>query len=303
MIDHLTFTNGYGASISLYLKRPDLSGFFIKAIDGLGPVKNNINISQAVNFDGGMYNSSRLTSRNIVLRLGYYNDGSKTIEQIRQNSYDYFPMKQELTINVVTDNRNVLIKGYVESNEVTMFSRECGAIISIICPNPNFYDANYTNILFSGIDQIFEFPLENPSLVSPMIEFGSVYTYLQRNIPYLGDQSVGLVFYINIIGSVTTLGIHNLTSGESMVIDSTKLALITGADLTAGDQIILSTVKGSKFIYLVRAGVLWNILNALTSTAVWFNIRKGDNVFIYTAASGLSNIQLYAQHQTMYGGV
>ena len=69
MINFVEVTNYLGESFVLRLKDPAESGFFIRNIDGLGPAKANVNMTDIATIDGSRYNSSRLQTRNIVINL------------------------------------------------------------------------------------------------------------------------------------------------------------------------------------------------------------------------------------------
>ena len=71
MIKSVTVVNYLGESIKIELTKPDVSGFVIKYITGLGPVKAEINNTEISTGDGAIYNSARLNSRNIVLGLSF----------------------------------------------------------------------------------------------------------------------------------------------------------------------------------------------------------------------------------------
>ena len=60
-----------------------------------------------------------------------------------------------------TDNRMCETTGWVESNEPTIFSREEGCQISVICPDPYFYSLSKDSTIFSGIEPALEFPFSN----------------------------------------------------------------------------------------------------------------------------------------------
>lgn len=303
MIQSIKVTNHLGESVEMELKNPDNSGFFVRGIEGLGPSKSIVNLTEVLSADGAFYNSSRIASRNIVLDLGFYNWGIDSIETIRQQTYRFFPMKKSLTIEITTDNRVGITTGFVESNEPDIFSNRESTIISIVCPSAFFYGKTNIQTVFSGVDSLFEFPWENPSLTLPLIEFGSVFVNTQGNVFYTGDEETGVVIYINVLGPVNDLAVYNATRGQTIVIDSAKVITITGSDLIAGDQIIISTIRGSKYIYLIRNNVIYNLLSAIGVNADWFRIDRGDNVFTYTADSGLANLQFLIEHRIVYGGL
>ena len=135
MIKSVTVTNYLNQSITLELTRPELSGFIITSIDGLGPVNATINTTDIATTDGALFNSARVSTRNIVLSVRYL---GTVIEDIRQLSYKYFPVKKKVNLVIETDNRSLEIEGYVESNEPDIFSKEESAAISIVCAFPFF---------------------------------------------------------------------------------------------------------------------------------------------------------------------
>lgn len=304
MIRAVTFTNYLGDSIRLVLARPEESGFVIKSITGLGPGKANINTTEVATNDGSLFNSSRLPSRNIVVSLGYmWND---SVEDVRQLSYKYFPIKKKLTVLIESDNRQAEIEGYVESNDPTIFSKDEGSDISIICPNPFFYSAGENGInttIFYGVEPLFEFPFRNESLYEKLLLMGEIRNETERVVMYNGDAEIGITITIHAIGEASNITIYNTRTREVMRIDTEKLEKFTGSGIIAGDDIIICTIKGKKSISLLRNGKTTNILNCLDKNADWFQLAKGDNIFAYTAETGSSNLQFRIENRIVYEGV
>lgn len=304
MIKSIKITNYLGESLTLEMGSPDKSGLFIKKIEGLGPPKADINAKELATSDGGVYNSARATTRNIVLTLGFL--FNPTIEDMRQLTYKYFPIKQKLRFRIETDNRIAETYGYVESNEPEIFSKDEDTQISIICPDPYFYSAGKDGTqvtVFSGVEAQFEFPFSNESLTENLIEIGTLQYSTEQNIYYAGDSEVGVLITIHAIGSAGTITIYNTGTREMMKIDADKIGTLTGDGIINGDDIIISTSKGDKYINLVRDGVTKNILNALDKTSDWFQLAKGDNIFAYTATSGATNLQFKIENKLIYEGV
>lgn len=307
MIYSFAVTNYLGDRIKLELGRPDISGFLIKSVTGLGPVKANVNTTEVVTNDGSMFNSARLSQRNIVFQLVFVNTVyGETIEDVRQKSYKYFPVKKSVEIAIETDNRYVKIKGYVESNEPDIFSSQEGTQISIICPDPYFYSTseggnNVTD--FYTIDPVFEFPFSNESLTEPLLSFGEIQIKTEGVITYYGDSEIGVVIYIHAIGKATNINIYNTDTREVMSINTDRLEQLTGKGLVASDDVVINTAKGEKSITLVREGVSYNILNCLDKNTDWFSLSKGDNIFAFTAETGVTNLQFRIENQIIYEGV
>ena len=304
MIKSITVVNYHGESLKLTLTSPSLSGFVVQSINGLEPSKANINSTELATSDGSFFNSSRIVSRNITMSLKFLEN--PTIEDTRQKSYKYFPVKKPLMLIVETDNRTSYIYGYVESNEADIFSKQAGTVISIICPDPYFYsygDAEKQVTIFAGVIDNFEFPFYNDSLVDDLITFGEISLLKSQNILYQGNTDIGVVIYLHAIGEVTNVVIYNSLTNEVMRIDTTKLETLTGDPIIAGDDIVISTTIGNKSITLIRDGLSINILNCLNRDADWFRLSYGDNVFAFDAETGIDNIQLRIENQIRYEGV
>lgn len=304
MIRAITVTNYLGDSIRLELARPELSGFVVQSVTGLGPGTANINTTEVATNDGSLFNSSRVPSRNIVVSLKYMWQSS--IEDVRQLSYKYFPIKKQCTLLIETDNRQAEISGYVEANDPTIFSQNEGSNISIICPNPFFYSAGPNGInttIFYGVEPLFEFPFSNESLYECFIEMGLIKNQTEQVVVYNGDAEIGVTITIHAIGEASNITIYNTGTREVMRIDTDKLKKFTGSGIVAGDEIIICTVKGNKSISLLRNGITTNILNCIDKNSDWFQLAKGDNIFAYTAETGSTNLQFKIENRIVYEGV
>lgn len=315
MIKSVTVTNYLGERLKLELARPERSGFVVKSITGLGPGKANISTSDVITTDGGIFNSSRLSVRNIVLSLEFMRldqriDGqSLSIEEARQKSYRFFPIKRKVTLQFETDNRSVEISGYVESNEPTIFSKNEGTDISIICPDPYFYAYGEDGVIYTefyGLTPMFEFPFSNESTSEALIEMGSILETSQRIVTYNGDIETGVTITLHAVGEAKNITIfhQNADTSGAIRIDTNKLEALTGSPIKAGDDIIISTIKGNKFAKLVRDGKTRLILNCLDKNATWFQLVRGENVFTYTAdGDGVSNLNMAIESRVRYEGV
>lgn len=301
MIKTITITNHLSETVVFDLRNPEQSGFFIQSIEGLGPGKATINTTESLPIDGSRYNSSRLGNRNIVFQLGFLEN--PTIEDTRQNSYKYFPIKSNVEMLFETDNKTTKISGYVESNEPNIFSQQEGCVISIICPDPFFYSLTKEVVNFSSTISLFQFPFSNESLTEKLIEFGNVIAYPQETITYEGDVSVGIVMYIHVLETVNEFSIFNINTREYMTIDSSIIEYMTGQGLSIGDDIVVSTIKGAKSITLIRNGENINILNALIDGSSWFVLEKSDNVFYYNTLPEQADLQFRIEYQNIYEGI
>lgn len=162
MIESIKITNPLEETLELSLFEPEKSGFIIRSIEGLGPVKADVHMTESSTLDGSTDNGARLGTRNIVMSLLFI--GTPTIEDTRLKSYKYWPIKQNITFEIETDNRHCYTVGRVESNTPTIFDKQEGCQISILCPNPYFKDSESTSSKSSSVDALFEFPFSNESI-------------------------------------------------------------------------------------------------------------------------------------------
>lgn len=304
MVKAFTFTNYLDKSVKVTLKEaePD-HGLLIRSIDGLGPVHAQLNSTELVTIDGSKFNSARRLKRNIVINFIFV---GADIEAVRYRTYEYFPEKKYITVLAETDTRSAIAYGYVEYNDPTIFSKAEGCQVSIICDDPNFYamDGNQLQKTdFFSITPLFEFPFSNESLTEKLIEFGSIELYKEKVITYYGDVEVGILIRVHFLGPAGDMTIYNLDTRETMKLKLSAIQTLTGMDISAGDDIIISTVRNEPYVHLIRGGVMINVLNILDKHSTWFELRYGDNLFAFVADSGENNIQLMIENRTVYRGV
>ena len=305
MIRSITVKNYLNKEITLELARPEESGLIVTSVKGLGPAKANINVTNISTSDGGIFNSSRLDKRNIVMNLVFLQSPTETIEDIRQKTYIYFPIKKKVYLTIVTDNHTLETVGYVESNEPDIFSKQEGCGISIICPDPFFYSKEDNSTSFNGVESSFHFPFANDSLTVPLLEMGVLQNRTEQLVVYDGNSEIGMVIHIHSLGEATNITILNVLTGDKMILNTDRIKAImqTEKGIIAGDTITINTMRGDKSITLLRDGVTTNILNCLDRGSKWFTLTKGDNIFSYDAETGASNLQFYIMNKVAYDGV
>lgn len=302
MIKSIKVTNPKGESLVLDLFHPEKSGLIVRSISGLGPPKANINSTDLATADGALYSSARASTRNIVFNLQFM--FAPTIEDSRQLTYKYFPLKKLVKIEVETDNRSLETSGYVESNSPDIFSREETTQISIICLDPFFYDPNPSVTQFATVTPTFEFPFSNESTSEDLIEFGTINLDTRSTIDYVGDVDTGVLITIHALGSVSgSLTIYNVETQEKMVIDLAKIKTLIGKDYGSGDDIIISTVSGDKYVQVLHDGKYTNAIAAIEKLADWFQVSVGRNIFNFTVTKGIENLVMSFSYRNAYGGI
>lgn len=163
MIQSFKIVNYLGESLFLDIRRPEDTGLLVASVTGITPPKAEISTSQYALFDGSIVGNTRVEQRNIVMSIIFYMDNNErlSIEELRHRCYRYFPLRKELTFYVTNESGTYYIKGYVETNEINIFSKQEAAQISIICPDPHFKkEGSEKRPYVSTIEPTFQFPAE-----------------------------------------------------------------------------------------------------------------------------------------------
>ena len=306
MIKKITVINEFGESIDVTLADTEpQTGLFITEIEGLGPPKADINMNDIATMDGSIFQSSRGKERDISLHFLYISPEG-TIEDARQLTYKYFPLKRQVTLQIETDNRLAEVTGYVEANEPDIFSEQSGCQIDIKCESSwlkRVGPEGIQDIIFSDIHPEFEFEFEDYDEQSPSIEFSAIEIKRENVVNYKGEADSGIIMSIYAYGHFANPTIYNNRTRERMTIDTAKVEAIIGSAIKFGDEIRISTHQNDKYIHFIRDGVTTNILNALDKDADWFTIHPGDNIFSYTCTEGELDIVFMITVQILLQGV
>lgn len=331
MIKRVIITNYLGESVTINLSDEEPEhGFLITEIKGLGPPGGDINTTDLAISDGSIFNFAKLKQRNIVIYITL--TMAPTIEDSRQRSYKYFPMKKPLELLIETDNRRLKCVGYVEKNDPDIFSKDENIQVSIICPDPYLYSIYENETVFSGLESLFEFPFSNeieikhepiedtngdpildtsgekildrmPDDENRHLEFSNIVKDQQKNVFYEGDSDTGVVICLHFLGHVEDITIYNTGTREKMHIDTEVIESIIGSVISLGDSLRISTVRKNKTVTFIRGDEETNVLNSLDRGSVWLQLTKGDNWFAYVAKVGSGNIQFNITNQTLYEGI
>ena len=286
--------DGKRSVLTLPFNQSQVYRYILKKISGLGPVKAELNTSKIATKDGIIYNSQRIDSRNLVFDILLRKEKDSSIESSRQSLYGYFPRNVILKFTFYTDNTTVYCTGYVESNEPTMFDETSTQSISVICPNPYFYDIASNTISLNGILKSFEFPFEN-KLSEQTIEFGTIVKNSTGNIYYTGSQAIGVEIIISFSGDVSGLQIYNANTREKMEFNNYMFR--------NKQELHINSQRGEKSIMLFDGGNGTDLLNYLTNDSEFIHLENGDNVFAYKAASGSEHVSMTINNKVIYEGI
>lgn len=308
MFQSMTVTNARGDTLDLPIRNPMATGYNVVAIDGLGPVDAVLQTSNTVTTDGVIFNGARKDEREITINLAYHPESGKNIEDLRHGTYRYFPEKEEVTLVFHADTRSVRTTGIVESNEISIFSEKESSSIVVKCPDPWFRIDNELNRItsFSNIEPVFEFPFNwanNPVSEPNALWFGAIQNMHSKNIVYDGESEVGVIIRMLFDGPVNNIRIYNEEAGQEIDVFTDKVRQIIPDGIRKGDELVICTVPKQKYVEIIRDGVSTNILNAINRDVRFITLHKGANTIVYSADSGVDNILISIENETLYTGV
>ena len=307
MIKNVTITNEFGESITITLADTQpKTGLFITEIEGLGPPKADVITKKVATMDGTKFQIARGNERDIVFHFQYIPSDDITVEDARQLTYKYFPLKRKVNFIFETDNRSAEVDGYVEENEPDIFKEDSDTQITVKCESPwlsKYGLEGWQEVLFSDIDHRFEFEFEDPDEESPTLEFSAIEVKRENVIKYKGEADSGIIMSMYAYGRFTNPTIYNNTTREMLRIDTNKVESMIGSQIKHGDEIRISTYQNDKYIHFIRDGVTTNILNAIDKDADWFTIHPGDNIFSYTCQTGELDVEFSITARIILQGV
>ena len=294
MIKSVTITSKL-ASRKIDLRDPSTSGFALVNISGLGPVKSNITISDTALANGGVFNTARTSYRSIAITLVYMPGHVKlpeqerewmSIEDLRNYTYQLCPNQSEVNLLIENDNGIYSIDGYVEDNNVNIFSSREGSVINILCPDPYFRnatDGDEKMTVFTGIEPEFEFAFSNESLTQKLLETGEIKKISLNNVLYKGTINTGTRIVLSFNGDAKNIKLFNLTTSELLSINR---------PFVSGDNLEITSVVNNKKVILTHGSVKTNIIGSLDLMSDWINLQPGDNVIGYQAEEGDNHIEM-----------
>ena len=304
MIHTIVATNAKGDSVELDLANPWAGGIAVVGASGLGPADGTINTVNFATSDGALFNSSRIKSRDIELHLQFL---GSDIEEVRHRLLRYFRVKHPITLEFITDHRHTYITGYVEKNEIDIFSNKEGADITIVCPNPFFKlrdpAKGKNSVRFTTSKPSFEFEFQDPNVQSPTLIFGEMTSTGETVVVYEGDADASTIVDIQFLGPASGVKLYNTTTQTRINIDTNEISRLLGSTIKAGDRLSISSGVGDKYVKAYRDGKVYNALSALDRDSDWIFLTPGDNLITVRADTGIDNVSAIISFENLYESI
>lgn len=252
----------------------DTSGFIVKNIDGLDPVKATLTSSNFAGVDGAQYQSSRRETRNILIKLGLEPDPlTDTVRGLRNRLYGFFMPKAKVDLKFYDDEGiTATISGVVEDAPTPLFTETPEMVVSIICFEPDFLDT-----------------------VPGHFDGTSVSSDSMSIISYPGTSETGTIVTLNVNRSMSDFTIYHQPPNDNL------RQLDFSASLLSGDVLTISSVKGDKGIILNRGGTESSLLYGMSPQSSWIELMPGVNhIRLYATGAG---VPYTIDYTTRYGAL
>lgn len=273
MLTKVEATNRRGEVLALALEEDD-NPYQINDIEGLEPVKAILVSSSFAGTDGEVFQSARRGPRNIKIKLDLDPDFiNYDYTTLRQGLYAFFETKSQVKLRFYSSTGlYVDIDGVVEDFNAPLFQKEPKVDISIMCYKPDFIDARMVTVDGMTVTGTTSIPIEYP-----------------------GTVEAGVVVTLNVNRTMTEFTIYNVDEGGNI------LQLDFDGSLIAGDELVISSLQGSKGITLTRAGVSSSYLYGRSAQSSWIELTEGTNNFRITAPG--DPVPYVVEYVVRYGGL
>ena len=265
--------------------------FLLTDAEGLYESKNTVYVSENSMIDGATYQGSVAKQRNIELTLtdtGNYPENRDALNRL-------FKEKAKGTLIFwEADASPRKIDYYVEkfnsSGEDPFREHE----ISLICPDPFFYDIDASTEEMASWVNVFTFPFTSPST-------GFVFGYkdnsrIQTIQNDIAEDNIGITIIMSCLGSVTNPSITHIETNNSLHIGHEDKPF----NMVVGDIVTITTATGNKHVTLKRNGVTSEINHYLTEDSVFIQLMRGSNSFGFGADSGVNNLTITLEYTYKY---
>lgn len=278
-------------NVGLEFNSTNTKPFLLKKVEGIYNSDINVSTSQNTMLDGSTYIGSSAKMRNIVLYLT--ESGVHRVN--RDMLYKLFRKGVPGVFRYIEEEEDRSIAYYVESVDIdSMFSGR-SVVVSLLCPDPYFYDATENRVDMAIWSGQFEFVHE---FLNEGEELGVKRGEKLKTIDNPTTEPTGVTFSLYADGPVVNPYIYCVETDTTIQIGYTGKELT----MTAGDQLIISTQTGAKNVYLVSGGVQTSVNEYVTEDSEFLQLQPGSNTIRFGASSGEDYLQVSLFFRYRYVG-
>jgi len=265
--------------------------FLLTDAEGLYESKNTVYVSENSMIDGATYQGSVAKYRDIELTLtdiGDYVANRNALNRL-------FKEKSKGTLifwegDASPRKIDYYVEKFNSSGEDPFREHE----ISLICPDPFFYDIDGSEEAMASWVSAFTFPFSSTSA-------GFVFGYqsnekiktIQNDI---AEDNIGVTITITCMGNVTNPSITHIETGDRISIGHAGKPF----EIVTGDVVTITTATGNKHVTLTHDGQTSEVNHYLTEDSIFVQLMRGSNSFGFNADSGLNNMSISIAYTFKY---
>lgn len=255
--------------------------------DGFSSAEYTVLTSQNSGQDGENYNGSQANKRNPIITVNVLADYQTQGDHLRS----FFQPRSWGTIYAYDGGDGRKSAYQVEKINIAESGAVRDAIISLICPDPKWYDLEEQLTELASWEGLIEWDLE---ITEEPFELTRKVNTLIGNVYNGSNVTQGLTVKFMATGEVVNPSLYNIDRQELMKLNLT---------MHPGDMVTITTAQGNKRVKLTSGGVTTNINNYMAYPPVWLQAYPGDNLYRYDADSGIDNLNVSIIHTQAYWGV
>lgn len=278
----LRFENSDGKIVNIN----DGTNYVVTDFEGFDPPAASLYTSKSPNRKGSKKNGSTLGERSLIFQIKILGD----IEANRNALYEWTDTETELKIYYKNGAKNVYCVGTVTDCDVPVCTDNEIMTVAITCPDPYLKDLEEIATEISNLLKQFIFPF---AIDAAGVPFSTLRENNNTNVFNAGAET-GVLIRIKAIGAVSNIRLYD---GE----DATRIFAIN-MTLQTGEIVEIDTERSPRTVKIIRTnGKIENILRYVGHNPTWFQLRKGNNIFGFTA-SNLGNIEFTFSFTNKYLG-
>lgn len=279
----LLFENANGKIVNIN----DSVNYEVIEFEGFNPPPASLYTSKSPNRKGSKKNGSTLDVRPLLIRIKLHGD----IEANRNALYEWTDTETELKIYYRNGVKNVYCEGTVTDCDVPLCTDNEVMTVAITCTDPFLKDLQEIATEISNILKQFTFPF---AIDANGIPFSTIREDNRTNIFNAGAET-GVLIRIKALGEVSNIILYD---GN----DATRVFAIN-LTLQENEIVEIDTERSPRLVKLIRTdGTVENILKYVGHNPTWFQLKKGNNLFGFTA-SNVANVEVTFSFTNKYLGV
>jgi hypothetical protein len=276
--------------ISIDFTERGFDPFLLVSASGIYDTDNKIYKSDNVVVDGAEFLGSVMSPKNIVLVLKDIDDYEHNREIIDR----VFSANNIGTLTVRDGDHERAIEYYVENVSSTATTISRYTTVSLICPDPHFYDPYTNHVRITMLMDNFSLPHEFRTSGEEFSYYN--FSYIGRIINENAEEYTGMTIILETYGVVENPSLTKIQTQETIKIGNTHHTL----SMERGDIVTITTQTANKNVTFTHNGVTQDINHYLTSDSAFFQLTRGINTIGYTADSGKDNMLITILYKNRY---